>query len=53
LPATQSFYFVINVVASSAMLFVIVFYAVAQIARAEAAAEREYDRSDQNVGSGG
>jgi adenylate cyclase len=46
LPATQSFYFVINVVASSAMLFVIVFYAVSQIARAEAAAEREYDRSE-------
>jgi adenylate cyclase len=38
--------FVTNVVASSAILFGIVFYAVRQITRAEAAAEREYDRSE-------
>jgi adenylate cyclase len=46
-PAALFFsYFVTNVVASSAILFAIVYYAVRQIARAEAAAEREYDRSE-------
>jgi adenylate cyclase len=38
--------FVTNVVASSAILFGIVFYAVRQITRAESAAEREYERSE-------
>jgi adenylate cyclase len=45
-PAVLFFYFVTNVAASSAILFVIVFYAVRQIARAEAAAQFEYDRSE-------
>src|SRR6185503_9526348 len=42
-PAVLFLYFVTNVVASSAILFVIVFYALRQIARAEATAELEYD----------
>jgi len=45
-PAVLFLYFVTNVVASSAILFVIVFYALRQIARAEATAELEYDRSE-------
>jgi adenylate cyclase len=38
--------FITNVVASATILFGIVFYAVRQITRAEAAAEREYERSE-------
>ena len=38
--------FVTNVVASATILFGIVFYAVRQITRAEAAAEREHERSE-------
>jgi adenylate cyclase len=38
--------FVASVVASSAILFAIVFYTVRQIARAELAAEREFERSE-------
>ncbi len=38
--------FVTNVVAGAAILFAVVHYAVRQIARAEAAAEREHERSE-------
>ncbi len=38
--------FVASVAASTGILFAIVFYSVRQIARAEAAAEREFDRSE-------
>jgi adenylate cyclase len=38
--------FVPNVVASAVMLFVIVYYAVRQIGRAEEAAERQYERAE-------
>jgi len=38
--------FVLNVIGSSALLYSIVFYAVRQLSRAEAAAERERQRSD-------
>src|SRR5438309_297164 len=45
---TSLFYgnFVTNVIASSLALYGIVFYAVRQFARAEAAAEREHQRSE-------
>ena len=39
-------YFVINVVASSAILYGIIYYAVWQSTRAEAMVEREYQRSN-------
>jgi adenylate cyclase len=39
--------FVFNIVANITVLFMVVYYAVGQIARAEAAAEREYQRSEQ------
>lgn len=39
-------YFVINVVASSAILYGILFYALRQFTRAEAMVEREYERSE-------
>lgn len=45
-PAHTSISLVANVVGSSAILFAIVLYAVRDAARAEAAAEREYDRSE-------
>jgi len=38
--------FVINVVASAAILYAAIHYALGQIARAETAAEREYERSE-------
>ncbi len=38
--------FITNVIASAAILFAIVHYAVRQIARAEATAEREHERSE-------
>lgn len=48
MPPTALFFanFVTNVVASTAILFAVVHYAVRQIARAEATAEREYERSE-------
>jgi adenylate cyclase len=39
-------YFVVNVVASSAILYGIIYYAVRQFAQAEAMVEREYERSE-------
>lgn len=39
--------FVFNIVANITVIFMVVYYAVAQIARAEAVAEREYQRSEQ------
>nr|QIO32985.1 hypothetical protein HAP40_14820 [Bradyrhizobium sp. 1(2017)] len=39
--------FIFNVLANMALIFVIVYYAVGQIARAEAAAEREFQRSEE------
>lgn len=39
-------YFAVNVVSSAAILFAIVYYAVKQTARAEAALEREHERSE-------
>lgn len=39
--------FVVNVVANMTVIFMVVYYAVGQIARAEAAAEREYQRSEK------
>lgn len=39
-------YFVVNVVASSAILYGILFYAIRQFTRAEAMVEREYERSE-------
>jgi adenylate cyclase len=39
-------YFIPNALASSAILYGIIFYAVLQFARAEATAEREYERSE-------
>ena len=46
-PAALFFgHFVTNVVASSAILYGIIFYAVRQFARAEEAAEREHQRSE-------
>ncbi len=46
-PATLFFgTFFTNIVANAAILFVVVHYAVRQMARAEAAAEREYQRSE-------
>ena len=38
--------FVTNVVASSAIVFAVMYYAVREIARSEAAAQREYERSE-------
>jgi adenylate cyclase len=48
LSATSLFYgnFITNVITGSAILYGIVFYAIGQITRAEAAAEREYERSE-------
>lgn len=39
--------FVFNILANMTLIFMIVYYAVGQIARAEAAAEREYQRSEE------
>src|SRR6185295_15038766 len=39
--------FVFNIFANITVLFVVVYYAVGQIARAEAAAEQEFQRSEQ------
>ena len=39
--------FIFNVLANMTLIFVIVYYAVGQIARAEAAAEREFQRSEE------
>ena len=39
--------FVFNIVANITVLFMVVYYAVGQIAKAEAVAEREYQRSEQ------
>jgi adenylate cyclase len=39
--------FVFNILANMTLIFMIVYYAVGQIARAEAAAEREYKRSEE------
>ncbi len=48
IPATRLFYgsFVINVLAGSALLYAIIFYAVRQFTRAEERAEREHQRSE-------
>ncbi len=45
-PATLSANFVVSAVVTIGILFAVVFYAVRAIARAEAAAEREYARSE-------
>ena len=39
--------FVFNIFANMTLIFMIVYYAIGQIARAEAVAEREYQRSEQ------
>ena len=39
--------FVFNIAANITVIFMVVYYAVGQIARAEAVAEREYQRSEQ------
>lgn len=48
LPPSSLFYgnLVTNIISSTAILFSIIFYAVRQLARAEAVAEREYERSE-------
>ena len=45
-PQTISMYFVGCVIGTGAILFTVVFYAVREIDRAEAAAEREFERSE-------
>ena len=53
LPKSATFlgYFAINLVANTTILFAVVFYALRQAARSEAAAEREHERSEALLGN--